>query len=469
MTITGSILRDHRQRLGLSQAKLAEATGIPQHALSAFELGKAELPPCYVEMVRAALNDNTSLKRLVSRKKRYRNHSYYQVPHEPERVVRCERTEGNIEYRQLLETLERQRNRPAKSNGLSALSLFSGCGGFSLGFAWAGFTVKGFLELVPDFRRIYQANFPKSLKLGSDITKITSASLSEITSKVGQIDVMIGGPPCQGFSLSGKRKVDDPRNTLFRHYLRFVDALRPRVAILENVRLLTSMKAPSGLFVKDEIRNEFAAHGYRIAYFEVNAKDFGVPQHRERVLFVAVRNDLQAQPSIPNISHAPAENLLGLHPYRTFADACSDLPYLESGEKSDDPLHEAVSHPAHVIQWLWNVAEGHSAHENSNPNNRPPSGYNTTYKRQVWLEPASTIQTTFGMISGCRNVHPVATRSLTIREAARIQSFPDAFLFQGNMGTIRTAIGNAVPPLLAYSLAAHIRDKILNFIEVSGF
>ena len=90
----------------------------------------------------------------------------------------------------------------------------------------------------------------------------------------------------------------------------------------------------------------------------------------------------------------------------------------------------------------------------------PPSGYNTTYKRQVWLEPASTVQTTFGMISGCRNVHPVATRSLTVREAARIQSFPDQFQFPGALGPIRTGIGNAVPPLLAFALAKHAKALI---------
>ncbi len=87
------------------------------------------------------------------------------------------------------------------------------------------------------------------------------------------MDVIVGGPPCQGFSLSGKRKVDDPRNTLFKHYLRFVDAFRPKLAILENVRLLTSMKNPDGRFVKDEISAEFRKHGYKIQYFEINAKD----------------------------------------------------------------------------------------------------------------------------------------------------------------------------------------------------
>jgi DNA (cytosine-5)-methyltransferase 1 len=105
---------------------------------------------------------------------------------------------------------------------------------------------------------------------------------------------------------------------------------------------------------------------------------------------------------------------------------------------------------------LWDVPQGKSAHDNEDPRLRPPSGYNTTYKRQVWDEPAATVQTTSAMISGCRNVHPFATRSLTIREAARIQSFPDSFKFVGTTGAIRTGIGNAVPPLLAYALANHI-------------
>ena len=220
------------------------------------------------------------------------------------------------------------------------------------------------------------------------------------------------------------------------------------------------MKSPSGGFVKNEICEEFRGHGYAIRCFEVNAKDYGVPQHRERVFFIAVRDDLRFTPSIPNITNGVGADLFSHRlPYRTFADACSDLPYLESGERSADLLHHAVKHPAHIIRWLWDVMEGCSATK-MRTRCSPPSGYNTTYKRQMWSEPASTVQTTFGMISGCRNVHPIATRSLTIREAARIQSFPDSFKFFGSLGSIRTAIGNAVPPLLAYVIAQHLRGLL---------
>jgi DNA (cytosine-5)-methyltransferase 1 len=175
------------------------------------------------------------------------------------------------------------------------------------------------------------------------------------------------------------------------------------------------------------------------------------------VVFVALRADINQQPTFPYKTHGYDSDLFNdPKPYVTFADACSDLPYLESGGTSDDPLHFAVAHPEHVISWLWDVPQGKSAHDNSNPDDRPPSGYNTTYKRQVWNEPGGAVQTTFGMISGCRNVHPIATRSLTIREATRLQSFPDSFRFSGTLSTIRTGIGNAVPPLLAAAIGRHL-------------
>jgi DNA (cytosine-5)-methyltransferase 1 len=413
-----------------------------------------------LEAINSALSDQGKVKELVSRNKRYREHQYFDIPRLAERVAKAVRTAENSNYTALLNDLYAQ-HKAEKQTELTALSLFSGCGGFSLGFSAAGFNIKAFLELEPDLRAIYKLNFSDSLEMGGDVTQVYNEDLSKFREQIGEIDAIIGGPPCQGFSLSGKRNRDDPRNTLFRHYLRFVDAFKPKVAVLENVRLLTSMKNPDGGLVRDDIYREFQSHGYNIRFFEINAKEYGVPQHRERVLFVAVRDDLKASPSFPLASFGEAVDLFSnVKPYRTFADACSDLEFLESGGKSGDPLHEAVAHPAHVIDWLWDVPEGFSAHENEDPAKRPPSGYNTTYKRQVWAEPAGTVQTTFGMISGCRNVHPIATRSLTIREAARLQSFPDSYQFHGGLGTIRTGIGNAVPPLLAYVIATHVRAML---------
>ena len=465
----GSELREKRGEMGLSQAKLAEGTQITQHLISAFELGKAEISPSHLEKINSLLDDKEKVAEIVGRKKRYKRTQLGFTQSRKDRSSLCKQTSGNREYVKLLNNLETLREQ-TPTDGLSALSLFSGIGGFSLGFSWAGFNIKGFVEVDLGLRKIYRSNFPTTFECGSDITKITDTELDVIAEKIGNIDAIIGGPPCQGFSLSGKRNVNDPRNTLFKHYLRFVDKFRPKMAILENVRLLTSMKNQQGGYVREDILSDFSKHGYSVKVFEINAKDFGVPQHRERVLFVAVSDDCEFLPSLPDINFGEANDLFNtIQRYRTFADACSDLEYLESGQQSEkDPFHVAVNHPLHIVDWLWDVVQGKSAHDNEEPNMRPPSGYNTTYKRQIWNEIGSTVQTTFGMISGCRNVHPIATRSLTIREAARIQSFPDFFKFTGTAGTIRTGIGNAVPPLLAYELGKHVRAKISNLVEIAS-
>ena len=467
MKISGKSLRVHRQSLGLSQAKLAELSSVPQHLLSAFELGKTSLAKIHIEAVARSLTNTPEIEKITKYKKRYQTHQYSDVPKIANRVRLASQTDENPKYLKLLQQLAMQHNED-KSGCPTALSLFAGCGGFSLGFSAAGFNVKGFLELETGLRDIYRLNFPSSMELGGDITEVNATDLIQFKEALGEVDVIIGGPPCQGFSLTGKRDVADPRNTLFRHYLRFVDTFHPKVAVLENVRLLTSMKDIDGKLVKDEIISDFRAHGYKVKFFEINAKSYGVPQSRERVIFVACREDIKQVPTIPDPTHGQADDLFAnTKIFRTFGDACSDLEFLESGESASDNLHQAVHHPKHVIEWLWDVPEGKSAHDNSNENLHPPSGYNTTYKRQIWIEPASTVQTTFGMISGSNNVHPIATRSLTIREAARIQSFPDEYNFSGTLGTIRKGIGNAVPPLLAYQLGKHI-SRILNLVKVSS-
>lgn len=457
LTLSGLAIREHRQLVGLSQAKLAELTGVPQHVLSAFELGKSTLPPAMAGKLVSALARSADVSALSARRKRYAQHTYSDVSVLAHRASRAVRTDRNDAYLTQLRAMARSHSSTDRP-GLSAVSLFSGCGGFSLGFSAAGFGVKGYVELDANLRRIYRANFRDPVEIGGDIAAISDCTIRQHAQAFGDVDAIIGGPPCQGFSLAGKREISDPRNSLFRHYLRFVEVMRPKVAFLENVRLLTSMKSVDGKLIRDQIAAEFRHRGYRVAFFEINATSYGVPQHRERVIFVATRADLDIQPSIPAATHGTGSDLFSnVMVPSTFADACSDLAYIESGGRSGDALHSAVRHPDHVVRWLWDVPEGRSAHDNEDAALRPPSGYNTTYKRQVWLEPAATVQTTFGMISGCRNVHPIATRSLTVREAARIQSFPDQFEFPGALGPTRTGIGNAVPPLLALALAKHAR------------
>lgn len=443
----GEALRAQRTAAGLSQARLAEIAEIAQHQLSGFELGKRPLAAEKLRRLREILADSERIKAAGDRPKRYRRHVYSVRAQDPERKARHRHTPGNPAYLAALAELERP---PPPSFG--ALSLFAGCGGLSLGFRSAGCAVKGFVEIDDGLAGLFQTNFPEARRLGGDVRAVTDREIDAFLEVHGPVEALIGGPPCQGFSLAGKRSAEDPRNALFREYVRILGRLRPKVALMENVRKLTSMRGASGGWVRDEILEAFRAEGYEVRLFAAEAADHGVPQRRERIFFLAVDRALRKAPSFP-------EPLAG--PWRSFGDACSDLEFLEAGERGADPLHAAVTHPDHVVDWLWETPEGASAHENPDPARRPPSGYNTTYKRQVWSEPAAAVQTTFGMISGSRNVHPIATRALTAREAARLQSFPDGWRFEGTLGTIRTGLGNATPPLLAKAIAEHVRREIL--------
>lgn len=453
--MVGSEFKKLRQDIGLSQSKLSELTGINQAILSSYELGKSSICESKKKVMIDTLEnlDNEKLSKL--KKKRFKTEAIEGscIEERPRRGY--EKTAGNSSYLLTLKRLEE--HFKSNNTNLKAVSFFAGCGGLCYGVKAAGFNIIATNELVGPYREIYKDNFPNAEFLTNDITQIEDSELEQVINKHGELDLMVGGPPCQGFSLAGKRDVNDSRNSLFENYLHIANILKPKVILMENVRLLTSMKDPDGNLVSDRVLNRFKEYGYISAFFTLNAKDFGVPQHRERVFFIGIRNDLNMQPSVPK---ALIEDSMGSG--RTFGDAVSDLEFIESGEKCNlDKLHKAVKHPEHVLRWLVDVSEGKSAHENEDESLRPPSGYNTTYKRQVWNEPAGTVATTYSMISGCRNVHPIATRSLTTREALRLQSFPDSYKVKGKQGDIRTTIGNAVPPLLAYALAKHIKGNYI--------
>lgn len=459
MTIfnSGPELKKYRSEIGLSQAKLAKITGITQAKISSFELEKSKLSLDEIKIIKNTINqlDSNTISKLKKKKYKQPSHTGKILASRPRRSY--EKTARNEEYLETLKELESDFQRLLSANAPKALSFFAGAGGLCYGIKAAGFQLIGAAELHQGFRKIHNLNFPSSLELVHDVRKFSQDDCKKVIDKEGEIDLMIGGPPCQGFSLTGKRDVNDKRNSLFEDYLKIANVVNPKIILMENVRLLTSMKDPNGHLVSERILSEFLEIGYKVDFFFVNAKNYGVPQHRERVIFVATRAKNQL-PSIPPITHDISADLFSTtKPFFTFGDAVSDLEYIESGEKSKtDKYHQAVSHPEHVLRWLVDVPEGHSAHENEDPNMRPPSGYNTTYKRQVWGEPGATVSTNFSMISGSRNIHPIATRSITIREAMRLQSFPDSFRLTGTQSDIRASIGNAVPPLLAYALGKHL-------------
>lgn len=465
-----------RLKYKISQTKLAEYSGYSKSKISGWELKKKD----------PSENDLRHLKEVLDKLipqieagelnlTGHRNYEKVTLNSKKQAVIknavdyrkRTRKLNYDTSYSRELTDIYCKALAPKSSQALKGISLFSGCGGLDLGFEAAGVNIVGHVEIWDAANKIYAQNFPNSVLLKEDINDISDEDILSWKNKYGLIDIIIGGPPCQGFSLAGKRNPEDVRNKLYRQYVRVVAGVHPRVFVFENVAKLTSMKNKDGNFFINEILKEFSEVGYTLRFQIVNAANYGVPQSRERVILVGVRNDLNKQfqfgPTLyGQTDNSGQMNLFNMKKdFRTFRMATEGLEVLENGEaSSNDPLHWAIVHPKHVIEWLIDVHEGQSAHENPNPDKRPPSGFNTTYKRNIWDEPCSTISTNFNMISGCRNVHPTSTRSLTIREATRIQSFPDEFVFCGKWGDIRKVIGNAVPPILAYEIAREVLNQV---------
>jgi DNA-cytosine methyltransferase len=276
--------------------------------------------------------------------------------------------------------------------------------------------------------------------------------------------MIIGGPPCQGFSLKGKNLgLDDPRNFLFKEFVKIVKDLLPEVFVIENVKnLINSCK---GFFI-NQIVEEFYKLGYIVNYGVLNAKDFGVPQNRERTIIIGSRSKSIALPV------AQEERV-------TVREAILDLSYLESGEGEfqatyrNEPLSLYQKNIRNGSKYLFNhIATSHSKSALYKLSLIPPEGdksslpkelhgkqkFTTTWSRLVWDAQSPTIDTRFDTPSNGRNSHPVLNRSITAREAARIQSFPDTFVFYGNKGSVCRQIGNAVPPLLAKAIGQAIKS-----------
>ena len=280
--------------------------------------------------------------------------------------------------------------------------------------------------------------------------------------------MIIGGPPCQGFSLKGKKLgLEDPRNFLFNEYLRFVEILQPEVFVIENVKTLLSTSA--GWF-KDQIIAKVRAMGYCVEYGVLTASDFGVPQARQRAIFICSKNKGITLP------HPTCERPV------TVRDAISDLAYLNSGEgdfeqeyttevSSDYQRrmrqgsvklynHKASNHAEIAIKKLEMIPPecGKEHLPAELVGNQQFSG---TWGRLKWDAVSPTIDTRFDASSNGTNNHPFLHRAITPREAARLQSFDDKFVFIGSKVYIRTQIGNAVPPLMAKAIA----DQIYNVLE----
>lgn len=470
----GDLIRKSRKKKNLSQAKLAHLLGIKQAKLSRWELNKAQPSPAMLEGILAIIEklDDETVASL--NKRRINREGKAQSLKKTSNLGRARGLDVPARLEHIPTKIDRRKRLPflyydmdkVSYNKRKGIALFSGIGGMSLGFMLAGIQTVGFVEIYAPFRNIYEANFPNVKCLGHDIRKIDDAEILSWKERYGVIDFLFGGPPCQGFSLAGKRDRFDPRNQLYKEFVRIASLLQPKGIIVENVRLITSMKTPEGKAMPEIMIADFEAAGYRCQCNFLNARDYGVPQSRSRFFLIGVRKDLNiSQTVFPPVTHRPPHQKMllksDLEPYVTFREATGDLESLAAGEcSSNDPWHKATAHPPHVVKMLEGVPEGMSAHDNPDPSLRPKSGYNTTYKRIKWDEPCSTVSTNFNMISGCRNVHPSDTRALTFREAMRSQTFPDHLKLFGRISDVRKGIGNAVPPLLAKKIAEHLHKII---------
>ena len=328
------------------------------------------------------------------------------------------------------------------------LDLFSGAGGFSLGFTKINdFDILVSIDNNEKLSETYIKNFPKVNHMHRNILSFTDNEIFQLD-KHYNFDIIIGGPPCQGFSIAGKigriEKSDD-RNNLFLGYLNFVKIIKPKIFIMENVaRLVTHKK---GLTLKN-IEKEFNAIGYYLKVKILNASEYGVPQHRRRVFIIGT--------NVKNMFEFPDSSLFIS---QTISDAIEDLPKLKSGEKSNIPNHKAMSHSKQMLQKMSYVKDG-QGRECIPENIRPQSGDVRKYIRYNSLQPSICIT------GDMRKVfHYYQNRALTCRELARIQTFPDDFIFYGNSINIQQQIGNAVPPKLAYEIAKKVKGYLTNEIS----
>jgi len=345
------------------------------------------------------------------------------------------------------------------------IDLFSGIGGLSLGFEMAGFDVVLANEYDSSIAEAYTKNRCNANMIIADITKLPIKKTFE--PYIGKVSVIVGGPPCQGFSQKGQRKsINDERNFLFKYFYEVVSLVEPEYFLMENVpNLLTAEK---GCF-KEEIRYLFDKLGYTISPGVLNASDFGVPQNRKRAFILGKKGSTEL--ALPKPSNKSV----------TIWEAISDLAFLESGEGLEEQPykntpqseyqerlrgtqnilfnHISTKHAPIAIKRMEMIPPGRGK-ESLPKEHHTKSIYSGTWTRMKQDEISVTITTRFDTPSSGKFTHPYLHRAITIREAARIQSFPDSFRFYGNKGSQMKQVGNAVPPLLAQAVAGVIYSDI---------
>ena len=353
----------------------------------------------------------------------------------------------------------------------NAIDLFCGPGGLSLGFQQAGFNILVGVDNEQAALNTFEKNHAGAVGLNADLSKKETFDLILKTAGNRPIDVIIAGPPCQGFSVTGPRNFDDPRNKLYLAVIEMVRLYNPKGFIIENVPGMANMY---GGEVKDEVLRRFRQMGYNTECRILKACDYGVPQMRRRLVFMGIRSDL-GEPCFPNPMFGPDSP--SKVPYRTCREAISDLPTrLNTLGKEEDVYsgpamtdyqkqmrggcnilynHVATDHKEFVKETIALVPEG------GNYKDLPAGVGESRTFHMAWTRldgnaPARTVDT------GHRNLfHYELNRVPTVRESARIQSFPDSFVFTGSRTKQERQVGNAVPPLLGKALA----EQIITILE----
>ncbi|RLL43912.1 DNA cytosine methyltransferase [Oceanobacillus piezotolerans] len=340
------------------------------------------------------------------------------------------------------------------------IDLFCGSGGLSYGFNLAGYNTLLGIDNDKAAIKTFEENHKGSKGICGDITKITTEEILEAV-EGQEIDIIVGGPPCQGMSLAGPRKLQDPRNKLYLSFIDKVRDIQPKAFVIENVPGMISLFKGA---IKDSIIEEFEKLGYTVNYQILNAADYGVPQTRKRVFFVGLKDGERFS--------FPEQEILFENDWITAEQAISDLPLLESelGEdiqgyicppqndfqeycrKESDVVynHIGTNHNEQTKKIISLVPEGGN-YKNLPEEYRNTRKFNVAWTRYHSKKPALTIDT------GHRHhFHYKANRVPTVRENARFQSFPDHFIFYGNKTEQSRQVGNAVPPLLAKSIAEQL-------------
>ena len=354
----------------------------------------------------------------------------------------------------------------------NVIDLFAGVGGLTYGFAQLSeFKILAANEIENDIATAYSLNHPEVNMLNCDIANMDERTLLEAL-KGEKVDIVVGGPPCQSYSTVGKRQMDSRAN-LFLQYKRVLQILQPKAFVFENVVGILSMDKGK-LFQK--VQAEFEEIGYSLKHKVLDAVDYGVPQHRERVILVGFKDKNLFR--YPTPTHGE-----GLLPYVSIKDAFADLPALKSGQSATNYIseptnaflsfvrkdsvnlteHSAPKNGEHLIRIMEALKDGQSK-DDLPEEIRPKSGYPNTYAKLWWNKPSTTVTRNFACPSSSRCIHPRDSRAMTIREGARLQSFPDNYKFYGSDGMKRLEIGNAVPPLLSCAIA----KEILNAMNVSN-